>query len=172
MKIEKEIYKGLFDYSNNAIFYWNKDLKLIKANKKAAKLLGYSSPDEMIGISYDMHRYDTENEILKRLNKVIENGDFFQIFEKRYISKNGNIKWVEAHISPIFINNRKDFIIQEINYEITERKKLEEQLSLEKQKFENYFNISQTINVVLDKMEISMILTIKPVKYLKQLETL
>ncbi|SHE65153.1 PAS domain S-box-containing protein/diguanylate cyclase (GGDEF) domain-containing protein [Marinitoga hydrogenitolerans DSM 16785] len=145
------LYKGLFDYTDNAIFYWNKHLKLIKANKRAAELLGYTSPDEMIGISYEKHIYDTEIEILERIKKAIENKTFIQIFEKKYISKHGKIRWVEVHISPILLKNNDDYIIQEIAYDITERKKLESQLDFEKRKFENYFNLSQTINIVLDK---------------------
>ncbi|GAB6188937.1 diguanylate cyclase [Marinitoga arctica] len=142
--------KGLFEYTDNAVFYWDKHLKLIKANKRAAEMLGYLSPDEMIGISYEKHIYDTEIDILERIKKAIENKNLMQIFEKKYISKHGSIKWFEVHISPILLKNN-DYIIQEIAYDITERKILESQLDLEKKKFENYFNLSQTINVVLDK---------------------
>ncbi|KLO21510.1 hypothetical protein X275_08995 [Marinitoga sp. 1197] len=148
--MKKNIYEYLFNFSNNAIFYWDESLKLIKANKKAAELLGYSSPEKMQGISYSKHIDDTEKEIIQRIKKALKNGELFHIFERKYKTINGDIKWVEVYISPILIEENK-YILQEVDYDITERKILEEQLEFEKKKFENYFNLAQTINVVLDK---------------------
>ncbi|NUU98979.1 hypothetical protein XO12_02230 [Marinitoga sp. 1154] len=148
--MKKNIYEYLFNFSNNAIFYWDESLKLIKANKKAAELLGYSSLEKMQGIPYSKHIDDTEKEIIQRIKKAIKKGELFHIFERKYKTINGDIKWVEVYISPILIGENK-YIIQEVDYDITERKILEEQLEFEKKKFENYFNLAQTINVVLDK---------------------
>ncbi|WGS64388.1 PAS domain-containing protein [Marinitoga aeolica] len=147
--MENIILKNIFKKSENAIFYWDKNLKLIKANKKAAEILGYDSVDEMIGIPYEKHIDETDEEIIKKIKNALESGKIFEIFEKKYISKNNEILWVEAHLSPLQLKNG-DFIIQEIDYDLTERKKLEENIELEKEKFKQYFELSQTINVVLD----------------------
>lgn len=148
--MDNVILKNIFEKSENAIFYWDKNLKLIKANKKAAEMLGYKSVDEMIGISYKKHLDESDEEIIRKIRNALERGRFFEIFEKKYISKNNEILWVEAYLSPIPLENG-DFIIQEIDYDLTERKKLEKNIELEKEKFKQYFELSQTINVVLDR---------------------
>lgn len=142
------LYKNLFNYSDQAIIYWDKKLNLIKANKAAATLYGFKSPDEMIGLSFYSLLSESETDLIKRLNESIENNELIRVFEKRIISKDG-VKWVESHVSPIKLKD--SFIIQEIDYDITERKKIEQALTFEKSKFENYFNMSPTINVVLDR---------------------
>lgn len=142
------LYKNLFNYSDQAIIYWDKKLNLIKANKAAATLYGFKSPDEMIGLSFYSLLSESEIDLIKRLNESIENNELIRVFEKRIISKDG-VKWVESHVSPIKLKD--SFIIQEIDYDITERKKIEQALTFEKSKFENYFNMSPTINVVLDR---------------------
>lgn len=144
------IFESIFEKSENAIMYWDKNLKLIKANRTAAKMLGYNSADEMLGMPYEKHLNISEEDIINKIKKAIEADRLFEILEKQYISKNDKIIWVEAHLSPIYLNNN-DFIIQEIDYDITKRKELEEKIELERKRFQQYFELAQTINVILDR---------------------
>ncbi|KAF2956210.1 sensor domain-containing diguanylate cyclase [Marinitoga sp. 38H-ov] len=146
--MDDTVCKHLFENSEHAVIYWDKNLKLIKANKAAALLYGFSSPEKMNGISYDSLIFEPEIDILNRINESIKNNEVVKIFEKK-IKINNEIIWVESHISPIIYKDT--YIIQEIDYNITERKKIENALNYEKKKFEKYFNLSPTINVVLDK---------------------
>ncbi|NUU98263.1 sensor domain-containing diguanylate cyclase [Marinitoga sp. 1138] len=146
----EKTFNGIFKRSNEAIFFWGKDKKLIKANPRAAKLLGYNSPEEMVGMEVEKHVFKEDYEHVNKIKKLLDNKEEIEPYERKYKTLNGEIKWVEVHAINVQEGNG-EYYFQEIDHEITDRKKLEEQLYREKEKFRMYFEYAQVMYVILDK---------------------
>jgi len=75
-------------------------------NTNYLKVTGYTE-DELIGYTQSMVRSDeTSNELYKRLWETLNsNKTFTNVFKNK--RKNGAPFWIDSHISPVFLNNKK-----------------------------------------------------------------
>jgi PAS domain S-box-containing protein len=126
-----ERYTSLTKYANDMIFSLNKDGKILEANQKAFNTYGYSKTEllemNFLGLSFDRKK-DVEI-IFSSINT--EEGILFETNHKR---KNGTI--IPVEISAKLIKQANEEVLLAIVRDNTERKKLEVDLILAKDKAE------------------------------------
>lgn len=100
-------------------------------------LLGYS-PEEIVGKFhfYDLFVPDRKDELLKSSLELMSKKDLFRQFENPNLHKNGNIIILETNGSPIFDSDGNYIGYRGVDTDITERKKMLEDLIAAKIKAE------------------------------------
>ncbi|MCF8242902.1 MAG: PAS domain S-box protein, partial [Melioribacteraceae bacterium] len=125
----EELYKSLFNNANDAIFLMNADV-FIKCNAKTNELFdcseneivnhtpyGFSPPVQPDGV-------DSKIKAMEKINKAL-NGEP-QYFEWKHATKHG--KLFDAEVSLNRINLKGEFILQAIVRDVTDKKKIENEL--------------------------------------------
>ncbi len=131
----EERLRNTFVYAPVGVVVADFDGRFLEVNQSFCNIVGYSK-DELLKMTLNeiTHSEDIEKN-LKEIKKMVEgDSESFQL-TKRYIHKNGEIKWVNLNVSPILDNSGKpQHLIGQI-IDITQgkeeegkRKKLEEQL--------------------------------------------
>ncbi len=136
---EKEAYRKLFEFSNDAVFIRKKGGIIVDVNMSACKLLGVSNKDEIIGKNiFDIYKGFLDLKLdLKSLGDGFlksDNKRFEAIMNK--FSDNSNI-YVEVSLAVI---ERDKGIIQEVVRDVTEKKKIEKELIKANKKYESILN--------------------------------
>ena len=130
LRESEEKFRNLFDNSALAVGIRSLDGHYIEFNDAYLKMLGYEK-DEIKGLlTFDITH--PEDVIISKTNMdMIKSGESeLQRYEKRYIGKNGKIVWGDVCIKPIKDKDGKPFAIIGAVVDITERKKIEENLRL------------------------------------------
>lgn len=129
LKKSEEKFRKIFKYTQIGIAIGNVNGVIVDTNEAFCKIIGYEK-DELLNLNFSdfTHKEDLKKE-MTLLDELIRGKREFYRMEKRYIHKNGNIVWVDIVASVVIDekNNCIDFFIGAIN-DITERKKLEEEL--------------------------------------------
>ncbi|MCB9360020.1 MAG: PAS domain S-box protein [Flavobacteriales bacterium] len=137
LKETKQNLENIVDYANVGIAYASGNAQLISVNPKFVEILEYEDSTELIGkpIAEFTITEDFEKELIL-LNEIVEGKrDTYQI-EKRYVTKNKNIKWVDLHVSVIRAENGKLINFVSLVADITERKENQEKLArIENERF-------------------------------------
>lgn len=124
LKESQEKYSELFQRSNDAIFIHDSDGIILDVNQKALELFGYSR-NEMLSLRIaDLHPRKSHQDSRKAFHEVTTQG--FHNFEIAFLKKNGSEFPAEVSSSLFEIGGRR--IIQGIVRDVTERKKIEQQL--------------------------------------------
>ncbi len=100
-------------------------------------LLGYS-PEEIVGRHhfYDLFAPDWKDQKKRAAFKIFTNREAFKDFDNQVVHKNGQIITLATSGSPVF-NDQGDLVgYRGVDYDITERKKIIEELILAKEKAE------------------------------------
>lgn len=123
-------------------------------------ITGYT-PDEFINnkkISFEKIIYPEDRGMVKyAIKRAIKEGKSFEV-EYRIITKNGKIKWLLERGKAVTGKVGKIKYIDGLHFDISERKKNEEELKKEKYLTESYLGLVGVMIVVLDyKGEIMMI---------------
>jgi PAS domain S-box-containing protein len=128
LKEIKQNLENIIDYANIGIAYATKDAKLISVNPKFSEILEYENSAELLGKTVFDFTISEDSEKDLNLISEIKKGirDIFQI-EKRYITKNNNIKWVDLHVTGIRDNNNEVINFVAMVSDITERKELDQE---------------------------------------------
>jgi len=126
----EENYRELYEEAPNAYFSIGSDKKLIRWNKAAESLLGYTKEDFLCMEVLDLYA-DTENGLTKALKTFQK---FLQGYEIRdeilqMKHKNGNIIWVSLTVMPLMDLDGNVIESRSMIIDITERKKAEEEIS-------------------------------------------
>jgi len=118
------------------IFEANDEAKCVYVSPSCREILGYE-PEELIGLSPFEMMPPEQAKVLKEHYLVqILNGQSTRT-ENQLRKSDGNLIWVEALSKPIYNADGKILTFQSSVREITERKKIEEQLKNEKIKAED-----------------------------------
>ena len=129
LKSTKKRLENIVDYANVGITYTNKENEVVKANNKFAKILEYDSGEEIVGMGVKDFTHPDDLDADLYLSQEIKDGkrDAYQI-EKRYVTKNKNIKWVDLNVSAIRNKSGEleNFIAMAID--ITAKKEIQENL--------------------------------------------
>ena len=145
----KEHYqRALLDNFPFMIWLKDEENRILASNKTMAKACGFQETKDIIGkTNYDIwpediaYKYslDDTSILLSGKSKTIE-----EIVE----TSDGKI-WVETYKSPVTINNK---VIGTVGFskDITDRKKLEQNLIKERNLFENYLNTVESMIVSID----------------------
>lgn len=117
LHLTKEILKKTFKFSNDVFCIINKDQKFEFVSNSSLNVWGYS-PEEMIDTHFK--NYIVEEDSLEKDNKL-KNNAAISLFENRYITKSGKIKWLDWNV--IYVT--EDKTIFAIARDVTEKKELE-----------------------------------------------
>ncbi|MBI4851226.1 MAG: response regulator [Acidobacteria bacterium] len=124
----EERYRSLFDNANDAIIIADKESRLIiDANSKAEKLLSQQRSDLLKLDLINLHPKDEYSKYLsayQSLNKI----GYLYLHDGELQQKNGDILPVELRASIINLGQGADSFIQAIFRDMTEQRKLEQQL--------------------------------------------
>ena len=125
----EEKYRNIFTNSIEGIFQSTSDGRLISANAALADILGYTSPEELIGsitdISTQIYADPTVRDRVKEL--LIKNG-FIKNLEVQCRHKNGGLVWILLNIWRVLDDQGRLLSIEGSGQNITERKRIEEEL--------------------------------------------
>ena len=105
------------------------DLKFIRLNKATENLLGYSR-DVLIGRNdRDLFSAEIANVLIAKDRDVLKNGKAVDISEEEFITVSGEKKILHIKKIPIYNNSEQPLYLLGITEDITQRKKIEEQLA-------------------------------------------
>ena len=111
------------------------------ANEKSAEIVGYSMEEILASnaIEVFVHPDDREMVAQHHASRLREEEEFYQ-YDFRVVLKAGNVRWVKVTSSSIMWEGKPALIC--ILDDITERKRLEEELKLSEEKFSKAFLLS------------------------------
>lgn len=131
-KVEKdysdseERYKNLSELSPDGILVVMGS-EIVFANKASAKILGFEDPEDVLGKNFfSFHHPDSMEMSKKRLNEVIVENKTLDFIEEKIMTHDGQVKDIEVGDAPIIYNGQR--AVQIVARDVTERKKLEEDL--------------------------------------------
>lgn len=123
----EERYRSLFDHTNDAVFLIDPNLRYLDVNKQAAALLGYE-PHELVGKPISEVIAPTEVAAMKANFARLQREGMIPLFERTMIRKDGSRIITEVGISLVSDEDGQPLYHQSVVRDITERKRLEEQL--------------------------------------------
>lgn len=127
LRASEQTYRALFEHANDAIFILDLNGIHTAANQKAADMLGYE-PGELIGMSFrDVVSPQFHDDAEKRLQSILA-GASFPIYERVFITKEGQELPVEVNISLIKDEEGKPSYILSNVRDITLRKQAQADL--------------------------------------------
>ena len=124
------------------------DGRFVFVNPAGARLLGFSSPEEAIGIPVlEVFDPDYHSLVLER-GENIAHGLSTQPIEMGITKKDGSKAFIESESIPVSFNGRPSALI--IGQDITERKKIEQRLQESEEKYRSVFENSSTGMSIVD----------------------
>ena len=131
-KVEKDFtdseerYKNLSELSPDGILVVLGS-EIVFANKASATIFGFEDPLDLLGKNFfSFHHPDSLEISKKRINKVIVENQTLDFIEEKIIAHDGWVKDIEVGDAPIIYNGQR--AVQVVARDVTERKKLEEDL--------------------------------------------
>lgn len=127
MRESEERYKELYEDAPNAYFSIGNDKSLLKWNKAAEKLLGYTKEDFSKMKVTDLYA-NTENGAIKAkkvFNRFLQ-GEPIRDEELQMKHSNGEYIWISLSVSPVFDQRGSVIESRSMVIDISERKKAEE----------------------------------------------
>jgi|GEM_PF-544870 len=128
-KEQEERYRLLFETSNDAIFIME-DAKFIECNEKALQIFNTTKEQIINATPYDFSPEkqedgcDSKEKAIEKINHALE-GDS-EVFEWTHKTSDGNLIYTDVSLNSLEIGGKR--LIQAIVRDITEKKKIEEEL--------------------------------------------
>ncbi len=127
LRASEEKYRELFESAHDAIWLHDPEENIIAANKAAEKLTGYSK-EELTAMNIKDFLSDKSFKVAHQVrNKLLKNEPVEQPYEQSLIRKDGSEAFVQLATSLIF-SSGKPVAIQHIARDVTEQKRLQENL--------------------------------------------
>jgi PAS domain S-box-containing protein len=127
LRASEEKYRELFESAHDAIWLHDQDGNIITANKAAEKLTGYSK-EELTAMNIKDFLSDKSFKVAHQIrNRLLKNEPVEQPYEQSLIRKDGSEAFVQLATSLIF-SGGKPVAIQHIARDVTEQKRLQENL--------------------------------------------
>lgn len=117
-----------------------KDLKYLKFNKAAEKLLGHTSESVLGKNDYDFFPENEAVLFIESDRKVIDKGEYLNIHEEEIDTKFGK-RWIHTQKIPVLDENGEPIYLISISEDITERRKNEESLKISNMFFDMSFDM-------------------------------
>lgn len=132
----EEKYRSIFENSIEGIFQMLPDGDVIMANPACARILGYDTPEELVGA---IDRLDStlyvkpiqQEQLLKRLRQ----GQAVSGFETQLYRRDGTAIWVAIHAQPVYGKQGEIVHFEGLLDDITERVETQEALRQEEERF-------------------------------------
>lgn len=146
LREREEYFRRLFEYSNDAVFIYDFDGKIIDVNKKACDMLGYSK-DKLLQIQFFNLQIEEELTKSKKAFKTHTKTGSVR-FESKFQTKDGSA--INVEISSSIVDLKKG-IMQSIVSNITERKKMEKSLRESEEKFRTFMETANDLMYITDE---------------------
>ncbi|MGD2279550.1 MAG: PAS domain S-box protein [Candidatus Omnitrophota bacterium] len=146
LKRSEEHFRMLFEESNDAVFIYDLEGKIIDVNNKACDMLGY--PKNVL-LNMPFLKLHTEEELTKTKRAYKTGKDTCALrFESKFKKSDGSVIDVEVSSSCVDL---KRGIMQGIVRNITERKELIEALKESEEKFRTFMETASDLMYIADK---------------------
>ena len=142
LKQSEEKYRGVLENLELGILEVNNDDKIIKAYQKFCDLSGYTE-DELIGKNPADLFLDEETQVIMQQQNEKRKDGHSSVYEIPLKKKNGEIKWVIISGAPFFNENGEIIGTIGIHLDISDRKKMESELRLAKNKAEELHKVKE-----------------------------
>jgi len=144
----RDLYEGI---QEPVAIYVGKEGRLVDYNSAYRKLSGFTDEELKYKTFLDLTHPDDRAKVLEKYRTDYPEDKFPIIFEVRGINKNGGTDYLEASVSP-YKRKGKVIGVEVINRDITERKRMEEELRESEQKLRDlYESIPDGVAVYVGK---------------------
>jgi len=144
----RDLYEGIHD---PVAIYVGKEGRLVDYNSAYKKLSGFTDEELKYKTFLELTHPDDRAKVLEKYRTDYSEDKFPIIFEVRGINKNGGTDYLEASVSP-YKRKGKVIGVEVINRDITERKRMEEELRESEQKLRDlYESIPDGVAVYVGK---------------------
>lgn len=151
LKKSEEKYRNLFENMPGAYYRTDREGNFIMINPEGIKLFGYNSLEDILGKNIDQHFYSAPEERKKYLKELEKNKGNLKDFELTLKKKDGTPLIISDTSHFYYDKNENIAGVEGIFVDITERKKIEEDLQRSQQEFASLFESSPEALVYLDK---------------------
>jgi PAS domain S-box-containing protein len=148
LQVSEKRYRTLFESTREGIITPDPDGRILSANLAAAAILGYETPEELVGM-YTGELYADQGQRRILLKELMENG-CVEDFEAVVRRKDGTYAHVLADIT--IERDKEGNILRThgIFRDISERKRIEQSLRESEQKYKNLFENARDLIVTTD----------------------
>ena len=148
LKESEQMYRTLVELSPDAIVVHDGQ-RIVFANKRAAELSGFDKPEDMVGLPVlDFIHPDYVDLVRERVIKMIRNETIAPPIEEKFVLPNGSVRDVEASASFITFNGRPAILL--VVRDISEKKRMEEEIVESERQYRDFFRNSLDMIVVTD----------------------
>lgn len=148
----EEKYRNIFNNAIEGIFQTTPEGRYITANPALARMHGYDTPEEMItaikSIGEALYVRPEDRDVFKQL--LYENG-VVKNFETEFRRKGGTTFWVSINAQAIHDKRGEIVCYEGTTEDITERKKAQEKIIAEKQRFLSLVDNAPFGMVIIDQ---------------------
>ena len=132
-------YRSMYQNAVQGMFQSRLSGELIRVNPSYAAILGYSSPDEVLGFKEGAHKFYFDHEDRLRMIRAVKKKGAVVNHEIQLKRKDGKPVWVLANIR-LIDDDQGNPMLEGILVDNTKRKALEKELRRDRQKFRNLAN--------------------------------
>lgn len=144
LKASEEWFRGIFEVSPAGIALADPvSQRFLRANRSFLEIVGYAA-EELLGMKIGdlTHPDDWAEEKARLARKFSSPGGNHYILEKRYIRKDGTVRWVQLMADCLQFGDAEPVLIANV-VDITERVRAEENSRLDEARLESLLRISQ-----------------------------
>jgi PAS domain S-box-containing protein len=146
LRKREEHFRRLFEQSNDAVFIYDIEGKIVDINNKACEMLGYSR-DVLLKIPFLDLQTEDEVTASKQAMKMGEEACSIR-FESKFRRSDGTV--IDVGISSSCVDLKKG-VMQAIVSNITERKRLEKALKESEEKFRTFMETASDLMYITSK---------------------
>jgi len=147
----EEKYRNLFENMPGGYYRTNREGNFIMINPEGVKLFGYNSLEGILGKNIAQHFYAAPEERKKYLKELEKNKGNLKDFELTLKKKDSTLLVISDTSHFYYDEDRNIAGVEGVFMDITERKKVEENLRKSQQEFASLFKSNPEALVYLDK---------------------
>jgi PAS domain S-box-containing protein len=124
-------YRSVFENAMEGVFQTTPDGRYLSANPALARMLGYSSPEELIATVTDIGgQLCVDPGTWSILKERLASGSFLRGFERQVYRKDGSKIWISINARAVPGANGEVLYFEGTNQDITERKEAQAQIAM------------------------------------------
>jgi len=136
-KTKSKYFRALIENSFDTIMVLDKNGSIRYISPSVERVLGYKRDEKVFDASFDFIRPEDREYVIKQFNEAIRNPGVASTIQLRVRHKDGSWRFIEGTGMSLFHEPSVEGFV--INFQdITERKRAEEKIKAEKEKFETY----------------------------------